>query len=210
MMKVRPAKPEDAGFLAWVIQAAGRGHVRRGIWDVVLGRSDEECLAFFQRLVVTGRPHPFHHSLYLLSEMDGRAAAALGGYDPLSQGFEVLREALPELYKALGWVMSPLSERAKEVMACIPEAVEGAWVIDSVATLPEFRRRGLVDGLLEEIMAQGRRLGFGKAQINIYLGNTPAQRAYEKHGFRILDEIRAAAFEREIGSAGMARLVREL
>jgi ribosomal protein S18 acetylase RimI-like enzyme len=152
----------------------------------------------------------FHHSLYLLAEIDGRPAAGLGGYDPKTQGYDVLREALPEVYEAVGWGMSPLPELAREVLACIPEAVEGAWVIDSVATLPEFRRRGMVDRLLDEIMGHGRRLGFGKAQINIYIGNTPAQRAYEKQGFRILDEIRAAAFEQEIGSPGMARLVRDL
>ncbi len=100
--------------------------------------------------------------------------------------------------------------RSEKVLACIPEEVEGAWVIDSVATVPEFRRQGIVSRLLEKILAKGRKQGFRRAQINMYIGNTPAQKAYEKHGFKVVDEKRHPAFEEEIGSPGMARLLRDL
>jgi ribosomal protein S18 acetylase RimI-like enzyme len=93
------------------------------------------------------------------------------------------------------------------ITACIPPALEGAWVIDSVATLPDFRRRGIASRLLDSILTVGRRKGFRQAQISIYIGNVPAQRAYEKHGFRLLDEWRDPYFENEIGSPGIARLV---
>jgi ribosomal protein S18 acetylase RimI-like enzyme len=101
-------------------------------------------------------------------------------------------------------------KRSERVLCCIPDEVEGAWVIDSVATLPKFRRRGIVDELLEEMLEKGRKQGFQQAQINMYIGNTPAQKAYEKHGFRVLDEKRHPTFEEEIGSPGMMRLVRDL
>jgi ribosomal protein S18 acetylase RimI-like enzyme len=67
-----------------------------------------------------------------------------------------------------------------------------------------------VSRLLDHILEVGRKRGFQRAQINIYIGNTPAQRAYEKHGFRLLDEWRDPYFEKEIGSPGMARMLREL
>ena len=86
----------------------------------------------------------------------------------------------------------------------------GVWVVDSVATLPTFRRKGIVNRLLDDILDIGRDKGFHQAQISIYIGNIPAQRAYEKHGFRLLDEWRDPYFEREIGSPGMARLVCDL
>jgi ribosomal protein S18 acetylase RimI-like enzyme len=44
----------------------------------------------------------------------------------------------------------------------------------------------------------------------MYIGNTPAQKAYEKHGFKVVDEKRHPAFEEEIGSPGMVRLLRDL
>jgi translation initiation factor 4G len=211
-LKIRLARPEDASFLAWVIITSGRAHVQRGIWEVILGGTEEECLAFLQMLVVTKAPHLFHYSCFLLAEVDGRPVAALGGYDPRSLGYPALRKAIVEVVHKLG-----LSEpdkaagtRSEKILCCIPEEVEGAWVIDSVATVPKFRRRGIVSKLLEKIVEKGRKKGFRRAQINMYIGNTPAQKAYEKHGFKVVDEKRHPAFEEEIGSPGMVRLLRDL
>lgn len=96
------------------------------------------------------------------------------------------------------------------IMACVPDEAEGAWIVESVATLPEFRRRGLVNRLLEEILEKGRRQGFRRAQVSVFIGNTPAQNAYEKCGFKVVDEKRHPDFEAEIGCPGIARLLRDL
>jgi ribosomal protein S18 acetylase RimI-like enzyme len=103
-----------------------------------------------------------------------------------------------------------INKRAERVLCCIPKDTEGAWIIDSVATRPEYRRKGLVDRLLLAILEKGRQKGFQRAQISIYIGNRPAQRAYEKHGFKIVDEKRHPDFEAEIGSPGMALLLKNL
>ncbi|MBI4777124.1 MAG: GNAT family N-acetyltransferase [Deltaproteobacteria bacterium] len=211
--EIRPARPGDAAFLSWVILTAGRAHVKRGIWEVVLGEPETACLAFLKRLAVTVKPHLFHHACYLIAEADGNPAAGLGGYDPRVMGYDALRLALQEVMKERGDIAlreKEMNRRAARVLGCIPDDVQGAWIIDSVATLPEFRRKGIVSGLLEEIMEKGRRLGFRCAQINMYIGNTQAQRAYEKHGFQILDEKRDPDFEAEIGSPGMVRMARTL
>jgi ribosomal protein S18 acetylase RimI-like enzyme len=211
-IEIRAGRPKDASFLAWVILTAGRAHVRRGIWEVILGGLEEECLAFLQKLTVTQTPHHLRYSCFLVAEVDGRPAAALGGYDPKILGYPGLRKAVVEVAKKMGSsVPDPAAmKRSERVLCCIPDEVEGAWVIDSVATLPEFRRRGMVSKLLEEMLEKGRKQGFQRAQINIYIGNTPAQKAYETHGFKVLDEKRHPDFEEEIGSPGMMRLVREL
>jgi ribosomal protein S18 acetylase RimI-like enzyme len=211
-VKIRASRPKDASFLAWVIITSGRAHVQRGIWEVILGGTEEECLVFLQRLVVTKTPHLFHYSCFLVAEVDGRPVAALGGYDPRSLGYPALRKAVVEVVHKLG-VSEPdkaASTRSEKVLCCIPDEVEGAWVIDSVATVPEFRRRGIVSQLLEEILKKGRKQGFHRAQINMYIGNIPAQKAYEKHGFKLVDEKRHPDFEEEIGSPGMAHLLRDL
>jgi translation initiation factor 4G len=169
-------------------------------------------LAFLQKLVVTKTPHLFHYSCFLVAEVDGRPVAALGGYDPRSLGYPALRKAVAEVVQKLGRSEpdKAAGARSERVLSCIPEDVDGAWVIDSVATVPEFRRQGIVGRLLEKILAKGRKRGFRLAQINMYIGNTPAQKAYEKHRFKVVDEKRHPAFEEEIGSPGMARLLRDL
>jgi ribosomal protein S18 acetylase RimI-like enzyme len=209
-IQIRQARRDDADFLARTILLAGRAHVEKGIWDVILGGTDEENLAFLGVITVTGPPHLFHYSFYQVAEIEGKRAAALGGYDPRTAGYPVLREAMPEALRKSGrGSLDPgAPERMGRVLPCIPESLAGAWVIDSVATLPEYRGLGLAGRLLESILERGRDLGFELAELSIYIGNTPAQRLYEKHGFQIIDEKRCPDFERELGSPGMARMRR--
>jgi ribosomal protein S18 acetylase RimI-like enzyme len=208
--QIRRAQRADADFLAKIILMAGRAHVRKGIWDVILGGTDDENRSFLSHLTVTGEPHLFHHSFYHIAEVDREQAAALGGYDPKTSGYSALREAMPETIRESGRndLDQESLDRMARVLPCIPESLEEAWIIDSVATLPEYRGLGLAGELLESILERGRQLGFLLAQINIYIGNTPAQRLYEKHGFTIVDENRCTDFEQEIGSPGMARMTR--
>ncbi len=210
--RIRSAHSHDVSFLAWVILTAGRAHVQRGIWEVILGGREQECLTFLQSLTMTQTPHLFHHSCFLIAEVGGRPAAALGGYDPKGLGYPTLRKDIKEVIYQIGF-SGPDSEamkRSEGVLSCIPEDIEGAWVVDSVATVPEFRRQGITSKLLEKMLERGRSQGFRRAQINIYIGNIPAQRLYEKHGFQITDERRHPDFEKEIGSPGMARLLCDL
>jgi len=211
-IQIRPARPDDAPFLARVMLISGRAHVHRGIWEVILGGTEEECLTFLQQLTISKTPHLFHHSCFLIAEVDGRPVAALGGYDPKVLGYPALRRAVVEVSQKMGFSGADegAMKRSERVLCCIPDEVAGAWIIDSVATVPEFRRKGIVDKLLEEILEKGRKQGFRLAQINMYIGNFPAQRAYEKHGFKVIDEKRHPDFEAEIGSPGMTRLLRDL
>ena len=214
MMKIKicAARADDADFLSWLILTAGRAHVKKGIWEVILGMPEEQCLYFLKLLSVTKIPHLFHHSCYLLADVDGFQVAGLGGYDPVASGNPALWEALPEVFQELRG-SSPdanMNGSPPRILNCIPEPVKGAWVVDSVAATYKFRRKGIVSKLLEEILQKGRQQGFKCAQINIYIGNIAAQRLYEKHGFKILDEIRDPYFEAQIGSPGMSRMVLNL
>jgi ribosomal protein S18 acetylase RimI-like enzyme len=92
-------------------------------------------------------------------------------------------------------------------MGLVMEHEAGAWVVEHVATRPEFRRRGLVERLVHEMIDRGRERGATTADIGVLIGNDPAQRAYEKCGFAEVEEKRDAAFEAAYGSPG-ARLLR--
>ena len=166
-IKIRQALKADAAFLAWLILTAGRAHVKRGIWEVILGSSEKDCLAFLEMVAVTHTPHLFQHTCYLVAELDGQPVAGLGGYDPNKLGYPALQKALTEVFSQIG--LNPDETNRNEsprILDCVPDAVEGAWIIDSVATLPEHRRKGFVDRLLEEIIEKGRRQGFQRIPVS--------------------------------------------
>ncbi|CAB1064743.1 hypothetical protein D1BOALGB6SA_9540 [Olavius sp. associated proteobacterium Delta 1] len=81
-IKIRQARKGDATFLAWLILTAGRAHVKRGIWEVILGSSEKDCLAFLEMVAVTETRHLFQYTCYLVADLDGQPVAGLGGYDP--------------------------------------------------------------------------------------------------------------------------------
>lgn len=214
MIYIRSADTTDASFLAKAILIAGRAHVKKGIWEVILGSSEEEVLQFLQQTAITTTPHLFHHFCYLIAEEDGIGpVGALGGYNPETFGYEALQQAIPEVLQELRLsesVFTECLERSARILACSPQPVKGAWVIDSVAALPGQRRRGVADKLLQQILGIGKSKGHSLAQINVYIGNEPAIRLYKKLGFEVLEEKRDKYFEEQIGSPGMISLARNL
>jgi len=213
-IKVRKGRPRDAPFLAKSILIAGRAHVSRGIWEVVLDSSEEEILRFLEFLVVTQVPHLFHYSCSLIAEKDDTVpVGSLGGYDPKKLGYQTLQEALPEVYRKLhleGESYRRVNERAAEILVCLPKELDNVWVIDSVAVLPEYRGNGVAELLMQAILAKGKNLGYPMAQVNMYIGNQPALRLYQKFGFTVAEESRDAYFEKMIGSPGMLSLVKKI
>jgi ribosomal protein S18 acetylase RimI-like enzyme len=95
-------------------------------------------------------------------------------------------------------------------MSCTPEDTEGAWVVESVAVLPEFRRQGVVTALLSEVLDGGRKNGYTLAQIGVLIDNIPARSAYERQGFIFESQKTTPEFEAVFGSLGIAKLILEL
>ncbi|MGQ9572030.1 MAG: GNAT family N-acetyltransferase [Dehalococcoidia bacterium] len=214
-VRIVEARPQHAAFLAWVMLTAHRSHLERGMWDLVVGDSEAECLRFLEALATTDEPHWAHYSTFIVAEADGRPAAALCGYLDRELGTETLalRNALPEVNRAVGRTDEEAMagwQRAASILYVAPQHADGAWVVENVATLPEFRRRGLVDRLLAEILDRGRRRGAAFADVGVLIGNDPAQRAYEKAGFEVIAEKRHPEFEAVYGSPGIRLLSRAL
>ena len=213
-MQIRNASPEDASFLAKAILIAGRAHVKKGIWEVILGGTEEECEGFLHHISITQIPHLFHYSYYLIAEEDGIGPiGCLGGYNPRISGYQALRQAIPEVVRKLNLpaqASKDSEERSSRILACLPKEIDGAWVIDSLATLPEHRGKGAAENLLNKILEKGKKQGHPKAQVNMYIGNKPALNLYRKFGFEIIEENRDEYFEEKIGSPGMLSLARDL
>jgi ribosomal protein S18 acetylase RimI-like enzyme len=210
--KIRAGRAEDAPFLARVMMLASRGHLSRGVWELISGGGEEYCLDYLRRLALTEPVSLCHYSSFLVAEQDGRPASALCGFDPRAGGWQVLGDAMARVQRDLGWTAGDArasGARSAPVWTCTVGELDDAWIVESVATMPEFRRRGLVDALMGEVLEQGRKLGRRVAQLTIMIGNTPAQRAYEKVGFSVLDVKRHLDFEAALGAPGFMRMVRD-
>ena len=211
-VRIRPGEKDDAAFLARVMMLASRGLLRRGVWALIAGGAENNCLDYLRRLALTEPVSLCHYSSFIVAEHDRHPVAALCGFDPHADGWQVLAEAMKNVQREIGWTQADekaSAERSAPIWTCTFDMLDGAWVVESVATMPEFRRRGLVDSLIAEILETGRARGHRLAQLTIMIGNVAAERAYEKGGFRILDEKRDRDFEAALGAPGFMRMIRD-
>jgi ribosomal protein S18 acetylase RimI-like enzyme len=213
---IRPATEGDLDLVTWVMLAASRSHLERGIWEYVNSSDEAMALAFLRRLATTDTVHLFHRSLFLVAELDGKPGAAMCAYDSSRQGFDV---AFPEIATATAATgidaQDPDYVRRSGVLLSgfvmeDPGPPGPRWVIENVATRPEMRRKGLVDSLLHQLLGHGRERGFEYAQISVFIENERARRAYVKAGFEPLVEQRSADWPREIGCPGTEMLLQSL
>lgn len=212
-VKIRPARPEDAKLIAWCMLMAGRSHMKIGIWDLIISQPEDKCLTFLEMLTLQEPRHMCYYTEFLVAEVDGQPAAALEGFDPVNNGEATVAEPMAEVRRKMGLTEEDMAAGQQSLIAfmtCHPDFAKGAWVVEHVATRPEYRRRGAVSRLLEAILDKGRKQDFHLAQVSFYIGNTPAERAYRKAGFRYADEKRHPDFEAVIGCPGMVRLLRDL
>jgi len=209
----RPARADDAPFLAWVMQEAARSHLELGIWDLGLPGPEAPRLEFLAGLAVTEQEHFAHFSRFRVLEVDGVPAAGLSGYEASQHGMEKLVLGFVEASQKLDWTQqeleSALTNTASFSATGYPNP-DGLWIVEWVATRPEFRGRSFMNRMLLEILEEGREQGFERAQIGHLLGNTPARTAYERVGFSWVEDHCHPDFERDYGSPGLARMQLDL
>jgi translation initiation factor 4G len=209
-VRIVDATREHIPFVAWVVMSANRSHLPKGMWDFNIGGSEADVLRFLELLADTEAVHWAHYSLFKVAEVDGVPAAGMCGFFENELGVMSMMAGAAEVNQKIGRSADDVAagwERSKAIMGIVMEHEPGAWVVEHVATKPEFRRRGLVERLVHETIERGRQRGATTADIGVLIGNDPAQRAYEKCGFEVMDEKRDAEFERVYGSAG-ARMLR--
>ena len=167
---------------------------------------DAKRLTFLDAISNGDRRSFFRYENFLVAEIDGRQVAGLSGYEPAVATPE-LDPAMVEAAQRLRWSDEEVVEMQAQlavVASCFPDSPEERWIVEWVATVPEFRGRGIVNQLLLEILDRGRERGFDKAQIGYLLGNTLAKRSYERVGFKTVYERADPEFEAALGCPGMA------
>ena len=212
-VRIVDATREHIPFVAWVVMASNRSHLPKGMWDLNLGGGEEEVLRYLEVLADTDTVHWGHYSLFKVAEVDGVPAAGMCGFFENDLGPASMMAGAAEVNQKIGRTPEDVAagwERSKAIMGIVMEHEPGAWVVEHVATKAEFRRRGLVERLMHEMLERGRERGATTADIGVLIGNDPAQRAYEKCGFEVVEEKRDAGFEAAYGSPGARMLRRAL
>ncbi len=212
-LRIRHGRAEDADFLAWVMFSASRAHLTRGLWDLIIGADEAGCLDYLKRLALAEPRSLYHYESFLVAEIDGAPAAALCGFETRG-AWEIVGDAMANVQRDLGWTDADATESYQRIApiwtACMPSDAGADFAIESVATLPGYRRRGLVRTLLDAVLQDAAQRGCRLAQITTYLGNDAAQAAYEKSGFEVLDRKRCFELEEILGVPGFLRLTRTM
>lgn len=212
-INIRPARPEDAKLLGWVMLMAGRSHMDIGIWDLIIPQPEAKRMEYLAMLTLEGPRHMCHYKEFLVAEVDGKPAGALEAFDPVTNGDITVAEHMDAVNKKMGLTpedMKPGEQSIAAFYTCYGECMPGAWVVEHVATRPEYRRMGVISALIDAILDRGRDRGFRLAQVSSYIGNTPAEHAYLNAGFKHHDEKRHPDFEALIGCPGIARYLRDI
>jgi ribosomal protein S18 acetylase RimI-like enzyme len=215
--RIRRGTVDDAEFIAWVLLASSRSHLTLGIWEVMIGADETGCLDYLKRLAVAEPRSLYHYESFFIAEVAGECAAALCGFEirPGTQdAWANVGAAMANVQRDLGWSKADAAASFQRVApiwaACMPPDIGADFAIENVATLPDYRRRGIVGALIEEAIRNATGRGCRLAQITTYIGNDAAVLAYEKSGFSVLDEKRCSELQKILGVPGFVRLTREL
>jgi len=209
---IRPARAEDASFIARNILPSQRGPRPRGWFDIALGWPEPQCLAFVAQVASAETRSWWHVSQFMIAEVDGAPAAALCALPATGTGVAA-RAAIADVAGKTGLSASDLAaifRRGGYSSGCWVQGGEGDWLIEHVASLPAYRGRGLMQALIGHALAAGRAAGFTRASISFLIGNEPAERCYAKAGFSFAEEKRDPAFEALTGAPGFRRFARAI
>ena len=209
---IRPARPDDADFIAWTILAAQRGHRPRGWFDIALDWPEPQCRDFVRRIAVARNRSWWHTSCFMIAEVEGQPAAALCAL-PAGGTIAAVRPAIEEVAGDIGLTAAELSaiwRRGSYSGDCWVQGGPRDWMVEHVASQPSWRGRGLTSALIGEALAAGKAAGFARASISFYIGNDAAERCYAKAGFTFAEEKRDPKFEALTGAPGFRRFERAI
>jgi ribosomal protein S18 acetylase RimI-like enzyme len=193
--------------------SASRAHLRRGVWDLIIGSDEQGCLDYLRRLAVAEPRSLCHCEAFLVVDVDGELGAGLCGFEFRTGGWAAVAAGMTKVQHDLGWTESDVAashKRVAPVWACLLPDIEADWGIENIATKPLHRHRGLASMLLDEIVREGQERGCKLAQITTFVGHGDAERLYQKAGFRVADEKRCSEMASVLNTPGFVRFTREL
>jgi ribosomal protein S18 acetylase RimI-like enzyme len=192
VLRARRATTADRAFVSWCNMTASSPEPDACYWDMLIAHTGTSTPGFVEALFETGALAWGGVEDYWLIEHNGKAIAGGSGFEMSADDYRPLKvDRLPAVAARLGWSATALEQFQGIYGGVWPEprdvtlAPQASWILECIAVAPEMRGRGVAGALLDALLAEGRRRGHAHAGISVTHGNTPAQRAYEKHGFQL-------------------------
>ncbi|MCF6324003.1 MAG: GNAT family N-acetyltransferase [Gammaproteobacteria bacterium] len=212
-IKIRPARNKDISFLGWVMFTAARSHLDESPWSVIFHEPETRTRILLERMSQIPALSWSHVSKFWIAEVDGVPAAAMCGFEPMTESSPIAEFELDVAKQAFNYSEERLTgvrDRLTIATSGFPKDLPDIWGIENVAVLPEFRGKGLLDRLFGHILEEGMKKGFKRAQILCLIGNEPGQQAFERNGFKVLSQKTNPAFNELFGTPGARLLAQDL
>ena len=206
---IRPATPEDVKSVAKLIYLSSLGHLDVSTYDFAFPGSTEQRLEKLGGTFLYGSSNPNHFSKFEVAEVDGRVVASLCTRTSVSDSLLTFRRTMLEIGVTHREMLGTLW-RLRFYSRTKHHFPGDALIIDNVATFQEFRRMGIASMLIERAIDLGRLKGFSSVQLECLVGNTAAQRGYEKAGFQVQGVKTHHSWEKTIGCPGIMKMVMKL
>ena len=213
-ISIRDATADDAEFLAWAILTAARGNLTKpSVWERVISGSQQDREALIAKLVVAEPACIAHYEGFVIAEHQGLPIAAACGYVPAEKPPEAFTTALLSVVEKAGWrheQQLALLDGFKVFSRCLPMGYQHDWVLEYIATKPDYRGSGVTKELLNDLLECGREAGATTAQVAYFVGNEAAKKSYKKLGFNEFKQLVDSEFESLYGVAGVVHMNRAL
>lgn len=212
---------EDLSFIGEALVGSERGHLEKGVWDLILPRIPIEDRERVMAEVSRCDPSThFHISRFYLAEDTATGAitgaACVFPYPELS-----ITTSFPGILRVEQKIAGLSDDEVQEIaedMTFYGEGFpdldyDGSYMIESIYTSPAYRGRRVAQRLINHIVDEhcpNDPLGYRKIFIACAVGNESAYRAYQRAGF--VDQGRGENPEamRRMGLAGFHMLRKDI
>jgi ribosomal protein S18 acetylase RimI-like enzyme len=190
MVTVRKAEKADCHFLATIILLAEATGFEVTSYTKMFNKTMEELLPAFEKMTDNETEgHPLTYKSYLVACVDGIPASAISVYKEgeFGDSNHLMTGALMTGFdrKSVAIAFGFLKNHGDISIQKKP----GTLQIDCVATLPEFRGKGLLKELMKAAEQRGKELQTNEIQIQVWKKNEGAVAVYEKSGYKVVQEM---------------------
>lgn len=207
MITIRKAQQSDCTFLASIVLLAEDTGFEITSYTKMFNRSIEELLPIFEKIISNDtQGHPLTFRSYIIALEDGIRASAIALYkegefgdsNHLTTGALMTGFDRKSMSTAFGFLRKHselgITKKAKSLQ------------IDCVATLPEYRGKGMLRNLIAEAELVAKQNEVSELQILVWKKNEAAINAYKKLGF-VIEEERASLLEPNNGKVLMIKKI---
>lgn len=175
-LELRPARRADAAGVAELIHSTSEALYERFAGD--RASSLRSLRAAFRR-----RGNGASRAIVTVAELDGELVGAMAAFPATEAARRARRFLRLLLIRTPPWTWRETLRiyRLGELVA--PPPPPDSLYVDSLATHPDHRRRGVAAALLADADRQARELGLRCVSLATAIDNGPARATYERLGF---------------------------